>query len=475
MKNWNFNKQNRKAVFAGQFYPGKKSELENQLSELFNNASPIFSENSSLQAIISPHAGYIFSGEIAASAFNQIPKNVVYKRVFVLASSHQFTFSGAAVFCDGNYETPLGEIKVDTKLSKKLVETFDVFYDNPEVHKNEHSLEVQLPFLQYKLGNNILLVPIILGTNSSDDCKEIAAALKPWFNSENLFVISSDFSHYPNYDDACKVDKKTANAICSNHSEKLQTILKQNNSVGIENLATSLCGWSSVLSLLYLTENNNYKFEKIDYQNSGDSTVYGDKNRVVGYWAIAVYNDDHSLAITKSEKKEILEKARYSIKTFLEKGKRGKLIKPVSAGILNEVTGAFVSIYINGELRGCIGGFAQEKTLNEIIQNMAVSAACDMRFESVKLEELNDMKLEISVLSPLKKIEAIDEIILGKHGIFIQQNYNTGTFLPQVIEKTGWNVEQFLGHCARDKAGIGWDGWKTADIFIYEAVVFEEY
>jgi len=180
------------------------------------------------------------------------------------------------------------------------------------------------------------------------------------------------------------------------------------------------------------------------------------------------------MRITKSEKKEILEKARHSIKTFLEKGERGKLIKPVLAGILNEVTGAFVSIYINGELRGCIGGFAQEKTLNEIVQNMAVSAARDMRFDSVKLNELNDMKLEISVLSPLKKIESIDEIILGKHGIFIQQDFNSGTFLPQVVEKTEWNVEQFLGHCARDKAGIGWDGWKTADIFIYEAVVFKE-
>ncbi len=474
MKNWTFKNRNRKAAFAGQFYPGKKSELENQLSELFNDARPIFSENSNLQAIISPHAGYIFSGEVAASAFNQIPENTFYKRVFVLASSHQFSFGGAAVFCSGNYETPLGEIKVDTKLSKELVETSEVFYDKPEVHENEHSLEVQLPFLQYKLDGNILLVPIILGTNSADDCKEIATVLKPWFTSENLFVISTDFSHYPNYDDASSVDKKTANAICSNHSEKLQAILKENNNIGIENLATSLCGWSSVLTLLYLTENNDYKYKKIDYQNSGDSEVYGDKNRVVGYSAIAVYNDDYSMRITKSEKKEILEKARHSIKTFLEKGERGKLIKPVLAGILNEVTGAFVSIYINGELRGCIGGFAQEKTLNEIVQNMAVSAARDMRFDSVKLDELNDMKLEISVLSPLKKIESIDEIILGKHGIFIQQDFNSGTFLPQVIEKTEWNVEQFLGHCARDKAGIGWDGWKTADIFIYEAVVFKE-
>jgi len=448
--------------------------LENQLSKLFKCAQQIFYEKRNLQAIISPHAGYIFSGEVAASAFNQIPENAVYKRVFVLASSHQFSFGGAAVYCPGNYETPLGEIKVDTKLSKKLVEISEVFYDKPEVHENEHSLEVQLPFLQHKLGRNILLVPIILGTNSAADCKKIAAVLKPWFNSENLFIISTDFSHYPNYNNATEVDKKTADGICSNQPEELQTVLKKNKNTGTDNLATSLCGWTSVLTLIYLTENKDYKFEKVDYQNSGDSKVYGDKNRVVGYWAIAVYSNNNSMQITNTEKKEILEKARRSITTFLETGKEGKLIKPISTGILNEIAGAFVSIYIKGELRGCIGGFAREKTLNELIQNIAVSAARDMRFERVKLEELSDMELEISVLSPLTKIESIDEIILGKHGVFIQQNYNTGTFLPQVVEKTGWNVKQFLGHCARDKAGIGWDGWKTADVFIYEAVVFKE-
>ena len=474
MGNWSFKKQNKKAVFAGQFYPGKKDELEKQLVELFNVAQPIFSENKNLQAIISPHAGYIFSGEVAASTFNQIPKNAVYKRVFVIASSHQFSFGGAAIYCNGKYETPLGEIKVDIKLSKKLIEESDVFYDKPEVHENEHSLEVQLPFLQHKLGDEFLLVPIILGTNSADDCKKIAAALKPWFNSENLFIISTDLSHYPNYNDAKEVDKKTADAICSNQPNKLQTVLKENKNIGIENLVTSLCGWTSVLSLLYLTENKDYQFEKIEYQNSGDSKIYGDKNRVVGYWAIAVFNNDNSMQISKTEKEEILEKARFSIQTFLKTGKKGKLIEPVSTGILNEITGAFVSIYIDGELRGCIGGFAQEQTLNELVQNLAVSAARDMRFENVKLEELNDMKLEISVLSPLKKIESINEIVLGKHGIFIQQDFNTGTFLPQVIDKTGWDVKKFLGHCARDKAGIGWNGWKSADVFIYEAVVFKE-
>ncbi len=473
MKHWSLKNKNREAAFAGQFYPKDKKELTNQLLQLFEKAAPNSSENRSLQAIISPHAGYIFSGEVAASAFNQIPENAHYKRVFVLASSHQYSFSGASVYCDGNYETPLGEIKVDINLANKLIKKTTIFSNKPETHQNEHSLEVQLPFLQHKLGNNFQLIPIILGTNSTGDCQKIAAALKPWFTSGNLFVISTDFSHYPDYNNAINVDNKTAEAICSNQPERLQTVLKENKKLGIENLSTSLCGWTSVLTLLHLTENSDFKFKEIGYQNSGDSKIYGDKKRVVGYWAIAVYNEIKSFVISEKERKEILEKAQHSIETYLKTGKRGKLIQPnSSSGILNKITGAFVSIYIKNELRGCIGGFAQEKILNELVQKMAVSAALDGRFEKVMLKELKDIELEISVLSPLTKINSVDEIELGKHGIFIQEGINSGTFLPQVADKTGWNINQFLGHCARDKAGIGWNGWKTADIYIYEAVVF---
>ncbi len=474
MKNRFSKKGNRKAAVAGQFYPAGKYELQSQLQQLLDSAQPVLYKNKKLQAIISPHAGYVFSGGVAASAFNQINENTKYKRVFVLASSHRFLFGGAAVYTTGNYETPLGEIEVDTRLSKELIKTSDLFMAKPEAHEQEHSLEVQLPFLQTKLGSDFLLVPIILGTNSADDCKTIAAVLKPWFTPENLFVISTDFSHYPDFSTAQNIDKITADAICSNQPQKLLAILDENKKAGIENLATSLCGWTSVLTLLYLTENSDFQFNQIEYKNSGDSEMYGDKNSVVGYFAIAVYYSDNSMEVTPGEKKELIEKARQSIEIFLKSGKRGKLIKPVSDGILNEITGAFVTIYINGKLRGCIGGFAQDKTLNELVQSMAVSAARDSRFEPVKYEELDEMELEISVLSPLKKIKTIDEIELGKHGIFVQQGFNSGTFLPQVIEKTDWNVEQFLGHCARDKAGIGWDGWKTADVYIYEAVVFKE-
>ena len=477
MKNWPTENNTRVAQFAGQFYPGNKTVLTNQLTEFFEQAKTLTKktdQNQNLQALIVPHAGYVFSGQVAAAAFHQIPENTSYKRVFVLASSHRYSFNGAAVFCSGNYKTPLGEIMVDTKLSKKLVNSSSLFVEYNEAHENEHSLEVQLPFLQYQLGDNFLLVPVILGTYDPETCKKIASELKQWFNSENLWVISTDFSHYPEYDDASKVDYLTATAVCSNQPEKLQSVLKENKKLHINNLATSLCGWTSVLTLLFITENHEYNFEKIYYQNSGDSKTYGSKNRVVGYWSIAVYEQVNKFRITQEEKKELLEKARTSINKYVETGEKGDLIPPKTNGILNEITGAFVSIYINGKLRGCIGGFANKKTLNDLVQNMAVSASHDRRFDPVKPDELENMELEISVLSPLKKINSIHEIELGKHGLYIKDGFHSGTFLPQVATKTGWTIEEFLGHCSRDKAGLGWDGWKTADIFTYEAIVFRD-
>lgn len=473
MKDWpNRNKNNRETAFEGKFYPGTKFELTFQLEELFEQAKKPFEGYSTLRAIIAPHAGYVFSGGVAASAYNQIPANARYKHIFVLASSHRYNFGGASVFNRGNYVTPLGEVKVDHELANQFIDSSPVFFANTEAHLYEHSLEVQLPFLQHRLGKNILLVPIILGTGDATVCKKIADVLRPWFTPENLFVVSTDFSHYPKYNDANRLDYITAQAICLNQPEHLLEVLEENKKLRIKNLATSLCGWTSVLTLLYLTEKEKVQYKKIDYQNSGDAKQYGEKDQVVGYWAISVYNESQSFQISEEEKLELLAKARSSIAYFLENGKKGELKPPDSEGILNESAGVFVSIYVNNELRGCIGSFVAEDTLNNLVQNMAVSAACDRRFDNLNIVDLDKMELEISVLSHLKKIESPEEIELGKHGIYIKHGFNTGTFLPQVATKTGWNLAEFLGHCSRDKAGLGWEGWKSAELFIYEAYVF---
>lgn len=472
MKNREISNSTREPQFAGKFYPENKSELLNQLNAFFENAKTQTKASTAPQAIIVPHAGYVFSGQVAANGFQQIPQNMKYKRVFVLASSHRYSFDGAALYCSGNYMTPLGEVEVDIKLTNHLLQLSDLFNDYPNAHEQEHSVEVQLPFLQHRLGSGFLFVPIILGTYKPETCKKIAGILQEWFTPENLWIISTDFAHYPNYENARMVDETTATAICSNNPGKLLEAINENKNLKIENLATSLCGWTSVLSLLYMTANQQYDYERIYYQNSGDKELFGGKNRVVGYWSIVIFNRTEELLITDEEKNELLEKARISITDYVKTEKEANIKPRNRLGILNEIMGAFVSIYVNGKLRGCIGGFAKKKTLNDLVQEMAVSASHDRRFDSIKKDELDKMEIEISVLSPLKKINSANEIELGKHGIYVKNGSNSGTFLPQVASKTGWSVDEFLGHCSRDKAGLGWEGWKEAEVFTYEAIVF---
>ncbi|HKJ79287.1 MAG TPA: AmmeMemoRadiSam system protein A, partial [Prolixibacteraceae bacterium] len=176
--------------------------------------------------------------------------------------------------------------------------------------------------------------------------------------------------------------------------------------------------------------------------------------------------------LKKEEQSELLLLAKEAIGTKLSGGKpsaTGHLKK----GILGSPAGAFVSVYVKGELRGCIGNFGSTgKTLGEVVQKSAISAINDSRFRPLHKDEQKDMELEISVLSPLKKIESVSEIELGRHGIYIKKGLHSGTFLPQVASKTGWALDEFLGRCSRDKAGLSWDGWKKADLFTYEAFVF---
>ncbi|MDD4235386.1 MAG: AmmeMemoRadiSam system radical SAM enzyme [Bacteroidales bacterium] len=465
---------NRKPVVAGQFYAGNRSDLEKDLKLLFSDAKK--PSGKPVRAVISPHAGYVFSGGVAADAFNQIYPNKDYKRVFVIASSHRVAFNGASVYHQGNYETPLGEIKVDIDLCNKFIEENDVFTFNSGAHSSEHSIEVQLPFLQFHLKNDFLLVPIVLGCRDMETPKEIAEALKPYFTDENLFVISADFSHYPNYSDAVKVDAETADAIVSGSAETFKKTLLKHQSSDMQDLVTDICAWSSVLTLLYLSENSGLEYRKVSYKNSGDSE-YGDTARVVGYWAISLEANakSSSYLINENAKKQMLEIARKTLEASFSKSNDYKPDLSQLEITLTDELGVFVTLHKNAQLRGCIGRFQPDIPLYQLIGEMAYAAAFhDTRFSPLKESELSEIDIEISVLTPMKLISDISEIELGKHGIYITKGGRSGTFLPQVAEQTGWSLEEFLGHCSRDKAYLGWDGWKDADVYTYEAIVFGE-
>lgn len=471
--------QNRKPYAAGRFYSDKPEELRAQLEQLFSKSTPK-KVKTAPQAILVPHAGYIFSGEVAASAFNQVEPNRKFDRIFIIGSSHTSNFRGASIYCDGHFKTPLGTVKVDLELAKKLVKENDLLTDYPDAHQFEHSIEVQLPFLQHHLQTDFSIVPVIIGSSTAETARKLAGILKPYLNEKNLFIISSDFSHYPDYKNGCISDLATAEAIKTNTASGLINVLEYNKKKNIPGLATSLCGWSSVLTLLYMTEQMpDLSVDLIQYKNSGDSP-YGDKERVVGYWAITFTkakagDQAKEFDLKSEEKKYLLQLARETISEYLRKGKLPETNSSTLNSTLKTHCGAFVTLNKNNHLRGCIGHFEPNLPLWKVVQQMAIAAATrDIRFKSLDSIELNEIEIEISVLTPLKKIQSADEFILGKHGIYIKKGNSSGTFLPQVATTTGWTKEEFLGHCARDKAGIGWDDWKTADLYTYEALVFRE-
>ena len=469
----------RPMAAAGSFYPSDPAELRALLGNLFSKTKPASTKD--VIAIICPHAGYEFSGTVAASSYSQLNPGKQYDNVFIIGSSHHVAFMGASIYNAGDYQTPLGKVKVNLDLANKLIKENAVFSYNPDADRNEHSIEVQVPFLQYYLKKSFTLVPIVLGTQSAESCRKIARALKPYLNGNNLFVISTDFSHYPPYNDALAVDKKTCDAILTNQPNRLLSTLKENEQKNVTNLATSLCGWTSVLTLLYMTEGDpGIAMTPVTYQNSGDSK-YQDKGQVVGYWSIALSKKDKPIPSTQSfnltgkDKKELLKIARTTLEQYIRYNKTPEINASGFSETLKTPSGAFVTLKEDGTLRGCIGRFTAEEPLYQVIQQMAIASSTqDNRFPPVDPNEIGKISIEISVLSPMKKINSIDEIVMGKHGIYIKKGTLSGTFLPQVATETGWSKEDFLGHCSRDKAGLGWNGWKDAEIFIYEAVVFSE-
>jgi MEMO1 family protein len=463
----------RKPAAAGRFYPADASELKATLANLFTAAKP--RTNTNVIGIVCPHAGYVFSGQVAASGYNQVDPDRQYDNVFIIASSHQVSFQGASIYNRGDYVTPLGKVKVNIELANKLISGNKEFTFNPDADRTEHSLEVQVPFLQFHLKKEFKLVPIVMGTESQESCKKIASALKPWFNERNLFVFSTDFSHYPSYADAQTADKSTCDAIVTGSPGKLMEYLDGYRDKNIPNLATNLCGWTSVLVMLNLTgKDPEIKISPVQYMNSGD-TKFGSKDQVVGYWSLALTRQAAGFDFTRDEKIMLLKIARNTIEKYIYERRIPDDDPSIYSEMLKTRAGAFVTLKESGELRGCIGRFSADIPLYQLIRQMAVASSTeDSRFEPVTAREIDQLEIEISVLSPMRKISSPKEIIPGKHGIYMKKGYASGTFLPQVATETGWNTEEFLGHCARDKAGIGWDGWKDAELFIYEACVFSE-
>ena len=459
----------REPAVAGQFYSSNATELRANVTGYLSHWKPT-EYRQQVRAVIVPHAGYVFSGDMAAAAYASIAPATRYEHIFLLGPSHHVYLNRVAVDTGHDaYATPLGVARVDTALCRQLMQADSVFTDNNKAHEKEHCLEVQLPFLQTQLDSLPPIVPLVFATQSLPKLKAAARALQPYFNAHNLFVVSSDFSHYPSYDDANRVDSLTGQAIMTGKAEQFIQVLHDNNARGIERLVTSACGEAAIVTLLMMAEKEvGIAIRHAGYRNSGDSD-YGGKRQVVGYHAF-VFAEDTTLSLSASEKETLKAIARNAILAAFD---RQTGTTPSLTPHLRLKCGAFVTLHLNGRLRGCIGHFGQDLPLHQSVRQMAYAAAFeDPRFPPVSKVEVDQLDIEISVLTPMRRIRSIDEFYPARHGIYIRRGHRSGTFLPQVAQETQWTKEELLGHCAQDKAGIGWDGWRDAELYVYEAIVF---
>lgn len=451
---------------AGAFYPDNPQQLSQMLDNFIEQANPAKQEGE-IFALISPHAGYGFSGPTAAAGFKLI-KHRPYKTIIVIGTSHNYGFSGVSVYPQGLFRTPLGDLEVDKEFTKKLLnKDTDIIFE-PAAFEKEHSVEVQLPFLQ-KVLEDFKIVPIVMGDCTLSNCQKLAELLKEAIgNRQDVLVIAStDMYHGYDYDELELIDNLTLSYLKNMDAEGLY--------YGLRERRLQLCGGFGVVSALILAKELGHK--KLNVLRHTNSAIVTGK-LLKGVWTVGYAScviDREAGMLNKEQKKRLLEIARKSIETYLRTGKKLEVTETEPA-LLKEM-GAFVTLNEHGQLRGCIGNLVAREPLYLTVRDMAVEAAtADPRFAQVDLGELKAIDIELSVLSPLERIDSVEKIKLGTHGVLVKKGFNSGVFLPQVATETGWSKEEFLSNLCSHKAGLSPDAWKdrATELYIFSAEVFSE-
>jgi AmmeMemoRadiSam system protein B/AmmeMemoRadiSam system protein A len=445
--------ETKEPAVAGTFYPSDKASLKASVDSFLSKAEKV-PTNGKLLALISPHAGYMYSGQVASYGYRQIQGSDI-RKVILVGASHHSGFKGASVYTKGSFRTPLGEVKINEKIAESLLdENADVkFY--PEAFEKEHSLEVQLPFLQTVL-KDFTIVPILVGSPARQTFDHLISKLTEILDDKTLLIASTDLSHYHNYSTAKDMDSKVIAAIERLSASDTLDLLRTGKS--------ELCGGFPVIIVMEAARRSGANLSVVfRYANSGDVT--GDKERVVGYASIGLYRSP----FTEEEKKELLALARNTITGYVTNG------QIPSVEIKNpkfKADGAvFVTIKKKGSLRGCIGHIQSIMPLyRSIIKNAVAACSSDPRFPRMNKEELKDMDVEISILSPLTPLKDINNIQVGKHGLYIMEGMQSGLLLPQVATEFGWDRDAFLEHVSM-KAGLPKDAWKDAELYMFTAEI----
>lgn len=472
----------RPPVVAGKFYSESPEILRAAITGFLEDGSPVSAPNP--LALILPHAGYIYSGQIAADGYSQA-RGHSYDTVVILGTNHTSPhFNKIAIYPGDGFATPLGVARVDRTIVEALKAASPDCVLTSSPHQNEHSVEVQVPFIQVVFPK-AKIVPVIIGTPDARLCERFGQALGKILKGKNaLIVASSDLSHYPSHADAVAVDIPILAAIATLDPQRVQEAIKAPMNKGIANLHTGACGEGPILTAMAAAKVMGAKGGKVvSYANSGDIAI-GDRSRVVGYGAVALTVDAPQPAVVKpasgtadelqpGDKKALLALARKTITRYLTTE-----TVPLARGFspaVQEYRGVFVTLKKFGNLRGCIGRLIPEAPLGQLVGAMAIQSALnDTRFRPVTIAEMRDIEIELSVLTPMKPVPRAEDIVVGRDGVLLQKGRAGAVFLPQVATEQGWSREEMLNQLCL-KAGLAEGSWRTgAEFQTFQAIVFHE-
>jgi len=460
------------AGLAGSWYPLNSTVLSNKINT-YLDAAEVFSFSGDVLALICPHAGINYSGEVAASAFKAVSQREI-DTVIVVGFSHKLNYEGVAVFDQDGFKTPLGVLYTDKNLVNEITEQDNIFVDSTAFIR-ENSVELILPFIQSSFKNPKVLL-LAIGQQNFKNSQVLGEALYEILKEKDNFLIiaSTDLSHYLSQSEAEAIDTETAELIAKMQPQELFLA-----SVG----KSRMCGGAAVVATMIAAKKLGAD-RAVVLNKSTSAKTSGDSKRVVGYLSVAFLKSDHykteegnkmESLLNDQQKKELLSLARNTIVSQIKTGRALKV--EVDDPALKEVMGVFVTIHKAGQLRGCIGNIIGTEPLYIGVRDMAIAASTqDPRFPALEEAELADIDIEISVLSPLKKITNPDKIVLGVHGVLVKQGFRSGVYLPQVATETGWDKSEFMDSLCAHKAGISADAWRKGEceIYIFSAEVIGE-
>ncbi len=463
----------REPAVAGSFYPADSGQLAMLINQHLVKVEELPRIDGRIIALVVPHAGLVYSGQIAAHSYKLLEDQRV-KNVILCGPSHRYGFRGLSVYGpDVVWKTPLGSVSCDSTLCAEFIR-----YDNidriPEAHIREHSLEVQLPYLQAVL-DSFRIVPISMGYPEPGTVDLLAESLSDIpVDDKTVIVASTDWQHYRPADEGRGMDSLGIDCLQRLDPDRLERYLRDEK--------VEMCGGGATVAVLKAAVRKGANRVKVlRYGDSGD--ISGDKSSVVGYVAAVIYQSesaDQSTSelpsnrmLSAGDKSLLLQIARKSIETYLE----SRTVPEFEVdGMLGQPGGAFVTLKRENRLRGCIGHTIAQEALYKTVSVCAVQAAvADDRFPPVDRHELDSLHIEISWLTPLQEIKSIDEIEVGRDGLMITLGDQRGLLLPQVATEYGWDHVEFLQHTCR-KAGLPVDAYKHPDVKIekFQAIVFGE-